>query len=117
MLTGMNWFEAMLSPRPHPASIIDFLIGANANTKAPAGPVPGNCPLISRKEQSLWPYPPTLRPASHTSPTTSAHSLGKKRNKNQVQPDGQAVLLISTCGALGLESGGMAAKQARVPHG
>lgn len=60
VLTGMNWFEAMQSPRPYPASIARLPDGADANTKAPAGLAPGSCPLISRKEQSLWPHPPIL---------------------------------------------------------
>ena len=38
-------------------------------------------------------------------------------NKSQVQPDGQAVSLFTTCGVLGLGLGAVAAKQARVAHG
>lgn len=64
MLAGMDCFEAMLSPRPDPACRAWLPDGAHANTKAPAGRGPGSCPWISRKEQSLWPHPPILNPAS-----------------------------------------------------
>lgn len=117
LITSMSCFEAMLSSRPHPASIAGFPEWGRCQHKGPSRPGTKSCPLISRKEQSLQPHPPTLSPACSVAVHFPAVWGRKRRRGNQVQPDGQAVLLISCCGDLGPWSGGVAAKQARVAPG
>ena len=84
----------MLSPRPYSAGTARLPDGADVNTKARTGPVPGSCPLISRKEQSLPPHPPILSPASSAAVHTGPGLLGKKEKEGKIRFNQMAKLFF-----------------------
>lgn len=79
----MHRSEVVSSPRSHRPAWLGLLNRTNA-TQASAGPVPGRCPLISKKEQSLQPRPPrAVLPAQWLSHHPASWACSLRKNKKE----------------------------------